>query len=114
MTRFQLRLLYVSVLVNFINIAGNAIGIFVFHAGVAGVAVPTSLSCVSGAGILAAMAFREKNPVHISWRGILAWDANLVKKILRIAVPNGIENGLFALGKILVTSWIWIGWRVPL
>ena len=96
--------MYVSVLVNFINIVGNVIGIFVFHAGVAGVAIPTFLSRVSGAGILSALAFREKNPVHISWHGIFAWDTKLVKKILRIAIPNGIENGLFALGKVLVTS----------
>ncbi|KLU73454.1 MAG: hypothetical protein RHS_0858 [Robinsoniella sp. RHS] len=96
--------MYVSVLINVINIAGDAIGIFVLHAGVAGVAVPTLVSRMAGAVIMLAMSFNEKNQVSVKMREIFAWNKETVKKILRIAVPNGIENGLFALGKVLVTS----------
>lgn len=96
--------MYVSVLINVINIAGDAIGIFVLHAGVAGVAVPTLVSRMAGAVIMFAMSFNEKNQVSVKMREIFAWNKETVKKILRIAVPNGIENGLFALGKVLVTS----------
>ncbi|WP_052431007.1 MATE family efflux transporter [Robinsoniella peoriensis] len=96
--------MYVSVLINVINIAGDAIGIFVLHAGVAGVAVPTLVSRMAGAVIMLAMSFNEKNQVSVKMREIFDWNKETVKKILRIAVPNGIENGLFALGKVLVTS----------
>jgi len=96
--------MYVSLLMNAINVAGNAIGIFVLHAGVVGVAVPTLLSRVAAGLVMCALAFSRKNQVSVRFGQILAWDRACVRRILRIAVPNGIENGLFALGKVLVTS----------
>ncbi len=96
--------MYVSLLMNAINVAGNAIGIFVLHAGVVGVAVPTLLSRVAAGLVMCALAFSRKNQVSVRFEQILAWDRACVRRILRIAVPNGIENGLFALGKVLVTS----------
>lgn len=50
------------------------------------------------------LAFQSSNEIFICWRHLLAWNRKLIGKILGIAVPNGIENGLFALGKVLVTS----------
>lgn len=96
--------MYVSIFVNIINILGNAIGIFILHAGVAGVAVPTLVSRMAGALLMLVMLLNKKNPVSVRWREIFSWNRELVRRILRIAVPNGIENGLFALGKVLVTS----------
>ena len=96
--------MYVSLLMNLINIIGNAIGIFVFHAGVAGVAVPTLIARAITAVIMSGLAFQSRNEISISWKNLLAWNRELVVKILKIAVPSGIENGLFALGKVLVTS----------
>lgn len=96
--------MYVSFLVNAINIVGDTIGIFVLHAGVAGVAVPTLISRMAGALIMLVLALNSKNGVSVNLRGIFAWNREIVKKILCIAVPNGVENGLFALGKVLVTS----------
>lgn len=37
-------IMYLSLLMNMINIVGNYLGIFIFHAGIAGVAVPTLVS----------------------------------------------------------------------
>lgn len=96
--------MYVSLLMNTINIIGNAVGIFVFHAGVAGVAVPTLISRAVAAVILTGLAFDLKNEISVSWKNILSWKKKTLSKILRIAVPGGIENGLFALGRVLVTS----------
>ena len=45
-------LLYVSIAMNAINVAGNAIGVFALHAGVAGVAYPTLLSRVFAAVVM--------------------------------------------------------------
>ena len=96
--------MYVSLMMNVINVLGNAIGIFVLHAGVAGVAVPTLLSRAAAAVVLTCLSLNRKNEAAVRWREIVAFHSEIIRKILRIAVPNGIENGLFALGRVLVTS----------
>lgn len=96
--------MYVSLLMNAVNIVGNAVGIFVLHAGVVGVAVPTLLSRVVAAAAMTLLARDERNPICIRWREVFCWDKAAVQHILRIAVPGGIENGMFALGKVLVVS----------
>ncbi len=45
-----------------------------------------------------------KNTACLRLKDIFIWRGELLRKILHIAVPSGIENGLFALGKVLVTS----------
>lgn len=96
--------MYVSLAMNVINVIGDFIGVSVLHAGVAGVAVPTLLSRAFAAVVMTLLAFRRQNSIPLYWRDILAWDAPIIRRILHIAVPNGVENGLFALGKVLVTS----------
>ena len=96
--------MYVSLAMNVVNVAGDFIGVSVLHAGVAGVAVPTLLSRAFAAVVMTRLAFRRQNSIPLYWHHILMWDTPVVRRILRIAVPNGLENGLFALGKVLVTS----------
>lgn len=96
--------MYVSLAMNVVNVAGDFIGVYVLHAGVAGVAVPTLLSRAFAAVVMSRLAFRRQNSIPLYWHHILMWDTPVVRRILRIAVPNGLENGLFALGKVLVTS----------
>jgi Na+-driven multidrug efflux pump len=89
---------------NIINVTGNAIGIFVFHAGVAGVAVPTLISRMIAALLLCALAADKKNILSLKRANMAAHHREYAGRILSIAVPNGIENGLFSLGRLLVTS----------
>ena len=96
--------MYVSLIMNVINVIGDFIGVSVLHAGVAGVAVPTLLSRAFAAVVMSRLAFRRQNSIPLYWHHILMWDAPIIRRILHIAVPNGVENGLFALGKVLVTS----------
>lgn len=96
--------MYVSLLMNAVNVAGNAVGIFVLHAGVMGVAVPTLVSRVVAAVVMTALAFDRSHPVFIRWKEVFAWQPDMLRRVLRIAIPNGIENGLFALGKVIVVS----------
>lgn len=96
--------MYISLLMNTVNIIGDFIGVQLLDAGVAGVAVPTLISRGLAAVVIIAFAFRERNSIVLRWKNIVCWDAPLLGRILRIAVPNGIENGLFALGRVLVTS----------
>lgn len=94
----------VSLLMNLVNIAGNAIGIFVLHAGVAGVAWPSTISRILAALLMTGLCFSKKHAVSISFPGMLRLHGSMVRRILGIAVPNGIENGLFQLAKVALSA----------
>ena len=98
----------ISLAANGINILGNAVGVFVFHAGVAGVAYPSLIARTFSAAVILILCFRKETEtqvsVRLSWRNIFRWEGGMVKRILRIAVPNGIENGLFQLVKVALSS----------
>lgn len=96
--------MYLSVVSNLINIAGNLIGVFGLHAGVAGVAWPSLIARVFSAVAITALCFREKNEVVYRWRQIFRWNGASMKQILGIAVPNGLENGVFQLVKVALSS----------
>lgn len=97
-------IMYVSIIMNMINVVGNAIGIFVLHAGVAGVAYPSLISRTVAAIILVVLAFQTNNPIYIRIQDIFKWNQKMIKRILNIAIPNGIENGLFQLSKVALSS----------
>lgn len=94
----------VSAFMNIMNIIGDFVGVYLLDAGVLGVAVPTLISRAAAALAMTVLAFHPKNEVRLTWGNILHWDREAISKILHIAAPNGLENGLFALGKVLVTS----------
>lgn len=79
-------------------------GIFILHAGVAGVAYPSLISRVVAALILLIISFNQKNIIYIRIKDIFKWNAQMIKRILNIAIPNGIENGLFQLSKVALSS----------
>lgn len=102
----------ISLAANGINIAGNAIGVFVLHAGVAGVAYPSLIARTFSALVILVLCFRRKDSadagqrlwIRLEWKNIFHWDGDMVKRILGIAVPNGVENGLFQLTKVALSS----------
>ena len=96
--------MYISGLMNVINITGNAIGIFVFKAGVAGVAVPTLISRITAAVLITILLFKQKYEIHYTRKSVLSLKKEYADRILKIALPNSIENGLFALGRVLVSG----------
>lgn len=96
----------VSFLMNGINVAGNAILIFGFHRGVEGVAIPTLVSRIVAAVIIYIMLRNPELPVHISRRFVWKPDWKLIQKILKIGVPNGVENSMFQFGKLILLSMI--------
>ena len=94
----------VSILMNLINVCGNAILIYGFHRGAEGVAIPT-LVCRMVAGILITILLLNQNQqLHIRRSFRYRFKPGMVKKILQIGVPNGLENSMFQLGKIIVLS----------
>lgn len=98
--------MYVSILMNTINVAGNYICVYRFHMGAAGVAWPTFVSRAVAAVVMVSLCFHKENAVSIAWKDILSWHSHMIGRILSIAVPNGVENGLFQLGKVIVSTFV--------
>lgn len=95
--------LKVSVLMNIINIFGNAVCIYGLKMGVAGVAIPSLVSRAVAGILLYFLLKNPKNMIYLS-RERFFFEWNVVKKILFIGIPSGIENGIFQLGRVLVVS----------
>lgn len=96
--------MYLSVASNVINVVGNVIGVFVLHAGVAGVAYPSLIARAFSAVVITILCFSEKNEVVYRAKWIFQWNGKMMKRILNIAIPNGMENGIFQLVKVALSS----------
>lgn len=96
--------MYLSVASNIINVIGNIIGVFVLDVGVAGVAWSSLIARTFSALVITILCFRKKNQVVYCVRWILQWNRYLMKRILNIAIPNGIENAIFQLVKVALSS----------
>ena len=96
----------VSILVNIINVVGNAILLFSFDMGAMGVGIATMISRIAGAVITFALLLDKRALIYIDKPLKPEFDIKMISLILRIALPSGIENCIFHIGKILVASLI--------
>lgn len=96
--------MYLSVAANILNVIGNCMGVFVLHAGVAGVAWPSLIARTFSAIVITILCFSRKNPVRYLKGWILRLDGALQKLILGIAIPNGVESGIFQFVKVALSS----------
>ena len=96
----------ISFWMNVINIAGNAVLILGFRAGVYGVAFSTFFSRMFGAVLLFRIMCRADRQLHYGRPILRPLQWKSVKKILGIGIPTGMDNFIFQIGKILVQSLI--------
>ena len=96
--------LYISLLVNLINVTGNAILIYLFDMGVAGAATSTLIARAVGGIIIFSLLCRSTQGIHISKPLQYRPDRKMLGRILKIGIPTGTENSLFQLGKLLLSS----------
>ena len=96
----------ISIMMNTVNVAGNAVMIYGLHCGVEGVAVPTLVSRIAAAAAITVLLKNPERKIHINKGFSLRPDWNYIKKILRIGVPNSVENSMFQLGKLILLSMI--------
>lgn len=94
----------VSILMNIINVTGNAILIYGFHRGTEGVAIPTLISRMIAAIVIVVLLIRPNQSVSVKRSLRYHVDWNMIKNILKVGIPNGLENSMFQLGKIIVLS----------
>lgn len=96
--------MYISLLMNLLNLVGNATLIYGFKLGVAGAAISTTVSRTVAAGMIFYLLFQDDRVIHFKHRVTAKMNFGLIKRILYIGVPNGLENSLFQFGKILLLS----------
>lgn len=96
--------MYISILMNVLNVGGNALLIFVFHLGVAGAATASLISRTVGAAAVTALLLNRNRTIYYDALHKFEIKWSMIKSILQIGVPNGLENSIFQIGKILVAS----------
>lgn len=94
----------IMLVMNTLNAIGNAILIYIFKMGVVGAALPTLFSRIGAALIILSLLLNQKNSLYISKTLKYRFDKEIVKKIFRVGVPAGLENGMFYSGRIIVLS----------
>lgn len=95
-----------SLWMNIINIVGNSMLIFGFGMGVAGAAISTLLSRMIAAIIVIYRLRNQENAICIEYNFRLGYQPEMIRRILKIGIPNGLENSIFQFGKLLVGSLI--------
>lgn len=98
--------MFASVLMNVINVGGNALLIYGFHMGVAGAALASLVSRMAGAILLFVLLSKPRYVIHFGKLFPLRFEFDTIKRILKIGVPNGLENGMFHIGKIMVQGMV--------
>ena len=87
-----------------LNVLGNAFCIYYLGWDVRGVAIPTVISRVVAALLILYFAMDEDYKLHIKRTLKHKFDFYILRKVLKVGIPYGIENGLFQLGRVLVLS----------
>ena len=92
--------MYTSLVMNVINIGGNAVLIFGLKMGVLG----TLTARIVSALVMVVLLSEKDNPLCIAMPGCMKPQRDVIGKILKIGIPSGVENGMFQIGKLLVSS----------
>ncbi|MCL1793466.1 MAG: MATE family efflux transporter [Oscillospiraceae bacterium] len=92
-----------AIVMNILNLTGNAVFIYVFRLGAFGAGLATLI-----ARMVAALCMMKtlRNPfldIHVRSYGLKGTDMQMTKRILKIGVPGGLETSFFQFGKIILT-----------
>lgn len=98
--------MFCSLVINIINIVVNAIFIFGFHFGSAGAGIGTLVSRIAAAVIIMTLLGHQDHAVRLDGLFRVQLNGGIIKRILFIGIPNGLENGMFQAGKLLVLNLI--------
>ena len=94
----------ISIITNMMNIVGNAVLVFVIPLGVAGAALSTLLSRVIGAVWILGYLHRNKQEIVVRNYLSVRPDADMIRRVMWLSVPSGVENGMFQFGKLAIQS----------
>jgi len=92
------------IILNIFNIGANALLIYGFKLGVAGAAMSTFFGRVITAVILIRLLIKDKTRIiNLSGLRNVKIEGSMIKRILNIGIPSGLEASMFQVGKILIT-----------
>lgn len=94
----------ISVISNVMNIGGNAVLIWGFGMGVAGAAIATLLSRIFCAVVVLWQLHKDRQPIVVNQYLKIRPDGKMIRRILGIGIPSGVENSMFQLGKLAIQS----------
>lgn len=94
----------ISVMMNVVNFSGNAFLIYKMGMDTDGAGISTLLSRSAAAVVITILLLNPKHLIHYEKTFRYHPDTKLIRKILYVGIPNGLENGMFQLGKILLLS----------
>ena len=93
-----------SLVMNVVNIGGNALLIYGFGMGVMGAALASLVSRMLSCITVMVLLQKPACALRVDRLADLRPDAKLIRRILRVGIPAGIENGMFQIGKLSVAS----------
>jgi putative MATE family efflux protein len=93
-----------ALLMNILHIGGNVLFIYVMKMGVAGAAISTLIGRILAAWFLMRLLMKDKTRI-INLIGLkkVSFEGAMIKRILNIGIPSGLEASMFQIGKILIT-----------
>jgi putative MATE family efflux protein len=102
-SRISMRVSFVMAIT---NIAGNILFIYVAKMGVLGAGIATLIARFLSAILMLFLLVKNGDPIRITNLHRIHFNWPMIRRILNIGIPNGIESGIFHIGKILVLSLI--------
>ena len=96
--------MFISMVSNVMNIAGNAIMIWGFHMGVTGAALSTLVSRIFCAVVVLIQLRRDGQLIVVRDYLKIRPNWGMIRRILGIGIPSGVENSMFQLGKLAIQS----------
>ncbi len=93
-----------SIIMNFITFFGNALSIYVFHAGVFGFGISAILGRSIASLLVLYLSLKSNNHFNIEIKHMFEFHKEIIQKIVKIAIPNSVENGALTFGKLILAS----------
>lgn len=94
----------ISLVMNIINVVGNAVLIYLFQMGSAGAGTSTLVSRIAAAVLMFHVVRNQNSLIHLSRRLVFRPDFGMIREILSIGIPTGLENSIFQIGKLILSS----------
>lgn len=96
--------MFSALIMNIINVGGNALFIYGFNMGAFGAGLSTTIARIVAAIILVALLRNPELDINVRSYSPRDFNPSMIKRILNIGIPNGLENSIFQIGKIIVAS----------
>ncbi len=88
-----------------LNLILNLVFVIVFHLGVAGVAIATSVSNLASASLVFRTLMQEEGPLKLQI-GRIRLHRRYALRVLQVGVPSGIQDAVFSVSNIFVQAGI--------